>query len=235
MKIPTLMKLLAASLLVAGIASCERVTETQTETKSIKLGGAESVEVSIQMGAGELNLQGGAADLMEGTFRYNVERWAPEVDYSVSGKVGRLTVRQRRRHGLHFGSTRNTWDIRLDNRVPLDMAVHLGAGESDLDLRDFALKRLQVDMGVGELALDLSGEPKDNLDVKIDGGIGHGTIYLPESTGVRADIEGGIGSINAHGFSKDGHIYTNDAYGKTPVSINLRIEAGIGSIDLRMR
>jgi hypothetical protein len=179
MKMQTIVRLLAAALIVAGTACCERVTETQTVTKKIELGEAESVEVSIQMGAGELNLQGGAAGLMEGTFRYNVERWAPEVDYSVAGKEGRLTVRQRRRHGLHFGSSRNTWDIRLDNRVPMDMKVNLGAGESDLDLRGFALKRLQIDMGVGELALDLSGEHRDSLDVKIDGGIGQGTIYLP--------------------------------------------------------
>jgi hypothetical protein len=235
MKLRLLLKLLFVGLIVAGIATCEMETELKTKTQKVELGDAESVDVTIQMGAGELNLEGGSTDLLEGAFRYNVERWVPEVDYQVLGKKGRLAIRQRRRHGLHFGSSRNTWDLRLNNHVPMTMTIDLGAGQTDLNLQGFSLKRLDIDMGVGQLDLDLSGERKENLDVKIDGGIGHGSIYLPENIGVRADIEGGIGSISARGFHKEGHVYTNDAYGKTAVSIDLRIEAGIGSIDLRLR
>jgi hypothetical protein len=236
MSAKTALKLVFAILLVAGILACERaVRESETKTQKVDLGEADSVEVEINMGAGELNLEGGATALMEGTFRYNVERWTPEVDYRVFNKKGRLLIQQRKRHGLHFGRTKNTWDIRLNNKVPMDMSVNLGAGSTDLKLQNFSLKRLEIDMGVGELRLDLSGEHKEDLEVKIDGGVGSGTIYLPENVGIRAEIEGGIGSVHAPGFHKDGHAYTNDAYGKAPVSIDLRIEAGIGSIELRVR
>jgi hypothetical protein len=182
-----------------------------------------------------MKLAGGASALLEGTFRYNVERWAPRVDYRVFNKEGKLTVRQGRTRGLHFRRTENSWDIRLNNKIPMEMSIHLGAGESDLNLQNFSLRRLEVDMGVGELVLDLTGERKDNLEVKINGGVGSGTIYLPESIGVRAEIEGGIGSVHAPAFHKEGHTYTNDAYGKTPVSIDLRIQAGIGSIEFKSR
>lgn len=222
-------------LAVVGIAACETATEPEVKIQKVGLREADFVEVDIHMGAGELNLEGGAADLMEGTFRYNVERWTPEVDYQVFNKQGKLSIRQRKKHGLHLGRTENTWDIRLNNHVPMDMAINLGAGSSDLDLRELSIRRLDVDMGVGELSLDLSGERKEDLNAKIEGGIGHGTIYLPENIGIRAEIKGGIGSIHAPGFHKDGHIYTNDAYGKTAASIGLRIEAGIGSIELRLR
>jgi hypothetical protein len=236
MSAKTALKLVLAILLVAGILACEGVVrEPATKTQKVELGEADSVEVDLRMGAGELKLAGGATALMEGTFRYNVERWTPEVDYQVFNKKGRLLIQQRKRHGLHFGRTKNTWDIRLNNTVPMDMTVNLGAGSSDLNLQNFSIKRLEIDMGVGELTLDLSGERKKDLEVKIDGGVGSGTIYLPENIGVRAEIEGGIGSVHAPGFHKDGHVYTNDAYGKGGVSINLRIEAGIGSIELRVR
>jgi hypothetical protein len=49
------------------------------------------------------------------------------------------------------------------------------------------------------------------------------------------EVEGGIGSVDASFLNKNGNIYTNDAYGKTPVSLDIRIEAGIGSIDLITR
>jgi len=230
-----LLRLSLLALVVAGIVACERAAEPGIKTQKIELGDADSVEAEINMGAGELNLEGGGAALIEGTFRYNVERWAPEVNYQVSNRKGRLFIHQRKRHGLHFGRSKNTWDIRLNNHIPMDMKINLGEGRSNLNLRGFSLKHLDIDMGVGELDLDLSGERREVLAVKIDGGVGHGTIYLPENTGVRASIEGGIGSVHASGFHKDGHVYTNDAFGKTEVSIDLRIEAGIGSIELRVR
>jgi hypothetical protein len=43
---------------------------------------------------------------------------------------------------------------------------------------------------------------------------------------------GGIGSINAHGLKHDGDEYTNDVYGKTPATIRLKVEGGVGEINL---
>ena len=51
----------------------------------------------------------------------------------------------------------------------------------------------------------------------------------------RVLIDGGLGSINAPGFAKNGHVYTNAAYGQTKIQIDLEIDAGIGQIDLKMR
>ena len=68
----------------------------------------------------------------------------------------------------------------------------------------------------------------------INGGVGSGTIYLPADVGVRAKVQGGIGSVNVRGLSKQGGVYTNDAYGKSPVTIDIDINAGIGSLDLRV-
>mgnify|MGYP001059968210 CR=1 FL=1 len=218
------------------LAACEAATtKPDVKTHKVPLGEADFVAVDIRMGAGELILEAGASDLLEGTFRYNVERWMPEVNYQVLNKHGKLSIRQRRRPGLHLGRAENAWNIRLNNHVPMDMAVKLGAGRSQLDLREFSIGRLDVDIGVGELSLDLSGDRRDELTARIEGGVGHGTIYLPEHAGIRAEIRGGIGSIHAPGFHKDGHIYTNDGFEKTAPSIHLHIEAGIGSLELKLR
>jgi hypothetical protein len=222
-------------LALSALSACDIERDLKVKTETVELGEAESVDVELDMGAGELHLEGGAAALMEGTFRYRFERRIPEVEYSTFAKRGKLSIHERRRRGINLGGGRTKWDIRLNNRVPMDIKVDLGAGESRLDLRDFQIKRLDIDMGVGALTLDLSGERGSDLDVKIDGGIGSATIYLPADVGIRAEIEGGLGSIHAPNFHKSHDIYTNETYGKSAVTIELRVDAGIGSIDLELR
>ncbi|MEE9389730.1 MAG: LiaF domain-containing protein, partial [Candidatus Aminicenantaceae bacterium] len=105
----------------------------------------------------------------------------------------------------------------------------------NLDLRGLILNSLDIDMGVGELTVDLSGEQKQSFDVSVDGGVGSATIYLPIDVGVRVEVDGGIGSVNAKSMIKDRGVYINDAYGKTEVTIDVEVDAGIGSIDLILR
>jgi hypothetical protein len=187
------------------------------------------------MGAGELRLAGASQDaLLEAAFRYNRARLRPEIDYRVSGETGILKVGYERRRGLTLGRIRNEWDLKLSQAIPIDLKVKLGAGRSDLDLRGLELTRVDIDMGVGEMNLDLQGPHAKSFDVKIDGGIGSGTIYLPAEVGVRAKVDGGIGSVSARGLLKHGKVYTNEAYGKSGVTIDIDIDAGIGSLDLRV-
>jgi hypothetical protein len=235
MKYGTLLKIGLLIILIGGIAACERVGELTTENKTIQLGEAKSAEIEIKMGAGELFLQGGSQALMEGSFTTNIKRWKPEVDYHTFSDRGILRIEQHKHSGIPLGNTENRWDIRLNNEVPTELSINLGAGESKFSLQGMSLKSLDIDMGVGELTLDLSGEHKQNLDVKIDGGVGSGTIYLPENVGVRVKVNGGLGSVHAAGFAKSENVYTNEAYGKSNVLLDLRIKAGIGSIDLRLK
>ena len=222
-------------LSVGAMAACEHVGSMKTESKSIPLGEADSVRVRISIGAGELTIEGGAKELMEGEFATNVRHWMPEVDYRVSGSRGDLRIRQRRHSGIPLGHAENRWDVRLNNDVPIDLDINMGAGENRVDFRQVDARSLDIDMGVGELSLDLSAERTRDLDINIDGGIGEATIYLPSETGVRVKVDGGIGEVNASGLAKSGGVYTNEAYAKPGPRLNISIDAGIGSVNLRVR
>lgn len=227
-----ILKILLIALLIGGIGACVRVGELKEETQAVQLGEAETVDVELKIGTGELKLRGGASELMEGYFLYNIDRWRPEVAYHVFGKRGTLKVRQTKTSGMPIGNAKNKWEISLNNEVPIDLEVDFGVGQGKLDFRGIKLKSLSIDMGVGELIVDLTGDRNMSLDVMIDGGVGSGTIYLPEEIGVRVKVDGGLGSIDAIGMNKDGHVFTNDAYGKTDVLMDIEIDAGIGSLDL---
>ena len=86
--------------------------------------------------------------------------------------------------------------------------------------------------GTSEEDVDLTGDRKTDLTADIEGGVGQANIRLPKNVGVIVHASGGIGSIDSHGLKHEDDTYTNDAYGKTPATIRLKVEGGIGEIVL---
>ena len=222
------------------LASCgaqqQEVGEMQHKSRSIQPQDAKSVRAHLVMGSGELNLSGGADALMEGDFSYNVSEWKPEVNYEVKGDRGELSVEQGKggkgvRPG---GDARNEWDVSLNDGVPTDLRVEMGAGRSDLNLDDLTLTGLDLQMGAGETRVDLSGDYDRDFDATIQGGVGEATIMLPSKVGVRAKAEGGLGEINTRGLTKEGNAYVNDAYQDADVTLEVDVEGGVGEINLKV-
>jgi len=233
MRYPRVKLALLVLSLAALAAACDEPIDYRTESRTVALEGATRADVVLDMSAGELKVQ--AVDqeaLLEASFEYNRERDRPVVDYHRFGDKGTLQVRRARRHGFSIGRIHNKWDLRLGRAVPVDLDIDLGAGQTDLDLRGLPIRRIDIDMGVGEMNLDIQGEHKESFDVKIDGGVGSAKLYLPVEVGVKVRVDGGIGSVNPHGLTKQGGAYVNDAYGRSRVTIEIDIDAGIGSVDL---
>jgi hypothetical protein len=201
------------------------------ETQTVERQGAEAVSARLEMPAGELKISGGSSHLLEAEFNYDGAEGKPRVQYSVSGGRGSLSVDQPGPN-VHIGNTRNNWDLRFSNDVPLELRLNMGAGEGDLRLRGTSLTSLDVNMGAGTLTADLTGDWKKDVQVSIHGGVGTARIRLPKNVGVRVHAKGGIGTIDTHGLEREGAEYVNKAYGKSPVTMRVNVEGGIGTIDL---
>src|SRR5215204_386884 len=227
--------LLVGTALFLNSCGMQRVGEMQREAQSVGLENAQFARAELRMGAGELNVTGGADALMEGEFSYNVSDWKPEVDYDVSGDTGELTVVQGSGEGVRLGGdARNEWDIRFNDEVPTDLVVEMGAGESDLDLDSLTLTGLDLQMGAGKTTVDLTGDYGRSFDASIQGGVGEATVLVPSEVGVRARAEGGLGKINAEGFQREGDSYINDAYGDSDVTLDVDVRGGVGEINLKV-
>jgi hypothetical protein len=213
----------------------QQVGKMQRESQAVDLKNAQSARAQLKMGAGELYLTGGADQLMEGEFSYNVSDWKPKVSYDVSDKKGELVVKQRSAEGAGLsGDARNEWDISLNDEVPTDLVVQMGAGESDLDLDSLALTGVDLQMGAGKTTVDLTGDYAQSFDASIQGGVGEATVLLPSDVGVKAKAEGGMGKINADGLKRVGNSYVNDAYGESDVNLSVDVQGGIGQINLKV-
>jgi len=204
------------------------------EAQVVSLQGAQSVTANIEIPSGSLDIAGGANQLLNANFDYHEYDGAPRVEYSVSGGRGDLSITQENEGHVRFAMARNDWQLRFADNVPVDMNVQIGAGSSNLRLQGLDVKNLDVQAGVGQMNLDLTGPRKSDLHVDIHGGVGSAIIRLPKDVGVRVHASGGIGGVSQHGLTREGDDYVNEALGKTPATIDLTIEGGIGSVNLRM-
>jgi hypothetical protein len=226
--------------------------------KVVESGPVGSVEVAIAQSAGQLNIDGGAGALMEANFASNVADWRPEVSYTVDDSRGRLSVSQMPAGGrlpLDFDKVRNDWTLRFNEKIPLDLAITMGAGDANLELDELLVgslvfkggagdvsidlsgstaTELDIGVGAGSLTVDLSGSWDQDLSAVIRGGIGRTTILLPRDSGVRVDVLGGLSQVKAPDLIEDGKVYTNETYGSAGVTLSLVVESGAGEIILRL-
>jgi hypothetical protein len=221
--------------LALGLAGCVIDTHTgelRHDTVSIARDASEYLRVNLNMAAGNLRVSSGAAKFAEGDVTYNVDSWKPVVSYNSAAGHGDLDISQPGVHHSQTGNTKYEWNLRLANDVPLDLTVHFGAGDAQLDLGSLTLRSVDVEMGVGQLDMDLRGSPRRDYEVRVRGGIGEATIRLPRNVGVYAKAQGGIGSVHSTGLRQEGDHLVNDAYDHSKASIHLDIQGGIGAINL---
>jgi hypothetical protein len=224
---------LAVTLWLSGcMIDSTHTSALQYDSNTVEMGAAESVQVNLNMGAGELRVTDGSQKLMRADFTYNVPSWKPAVRYENTGGRGILTVEQPGDHHGSLGNVKYQWNLQLNNKVPMDLKVSFGAGDARLDVGSLALRSVEVDMGVGQLQMDLHGAPKHDYEVHVRGGVGEATLRLPSDIGIWAEAQGGIGAINVRGLRKEGDHWESDSYARSKVKIKVDVQGGIGAVNL---
>jgi N-terminal domain of toast_rack, DUF2154/Domain of unknown function (DUF5668) len=194
--------------------------------------GAKAIRMTVDMPAGELRMDGGTDHVLVADFSHGSAWEAPNVNYSVANGVGELHIEQAS-GGKLVTSSDNTWNLKVNDSIPLNLEVDLGAGKGEFRFAKVNLTRFELNIGAGQADVDLSGERAKDLEAEIQGGVGEATVRLPKNVGVVAVVHGGLGSIDTHGLKEEDGQYVNEAYGKSPTTIHLTVQGGIGSIRLQ--
>lgn len=224
-----------AALVAVAVSGCGGFVptgETREETRVVEVGGAERARVEIRMGAGDLDITGGTPKLLEASFRYNVADWKPIVDYRVSNGEGSLRITQPDDAPSAFGNTVNDWNLNLNAALPSHISASLGAGDAKLTLGQMDLREVEVHMGAGEVEVDLRGNPKSSYSVRIRGGVGEATVYLPRDVGIKATASGGIGEIDVEGLAERDGVWINPDRIDAPVTVTVDVKGGVGEIKI---
>jgi len=222
--------LLFASLAVASLACSLAVPDvnrlntgpTQTVELNEPAPGSDAVQdVNLNMLAGEFRLSGGTDALLEGQVRYNVKEWMPVVTRDGNS----LTVAQGDLDAsvlnIPTGDITNNWDVKLGN-YPMNLKVHAGAYEANMDLGGLPILRLEIQDGASTSKIHfdmLNPEVMESLsyrtgasDVSFDG--------LANANFKQMSFEGGAGN------------YTFDFSGDLQQDASVTIDVGLSDLEI---
>ncbi len=153
MKLLKVVPLLVMVLVLLGCSFTVSVPTVQTSaTEILNINEAYPANVAsptleINMGAGTLNLAGGADALVSGEVRYNVTDWKPTVTQTSSGLT--LSQKQTKDIGFPSGDIVNDWTLKL-GKNPFGLKIAAGAYEGTLDFSGVPLTSLEITDGASK-------------------------------------------------------------------------------------
>lgn len=206
------------------------------EVVQYEMGDIESLTVEINLGAGEARIDAlpDSPYVVDGEYTTD-ENLALETSYRVEGNTGYLTLRQTEEDlVIPLGdSFIGRLDIGLTSAVPINLIVNTGASALTLDLTGIQLSSLTVNGGVGQVELILPEE--GDFDAIVKGGIGNFKLTVPRSLPARIEVEAGISNVDVPPwFDPLGdNEWTTPEFDAESNSALIRIETGIGNIDIR--
>ncbi len=220
----TLAAFAAASLACNISVNVPRVNTgpTQTMTISEPVPSAHlAADVQIIMGAGTLNINPGADELVEGQVQYNVADWKPTVTRTADG----LTITQGKSNDIALPNVNNTivndWTLKLGH-TPLTLTVDAGAYEGTLNLGGVALTGLTIQDGASKAKV-VFDTPNPQTMSQLTYSTGASNVDLQQLANANAQVitfKGGAGN------------YQLDFSGKLQRDLTVTVESGVSNVSL---
>lgn len=183
--------------------------------------GAAPLHILIEMGAGELRMDSGSAQMLEGTIKYNVLNWEP----SITRTADSIELLQNRTQSLNFNSGQviNEWDLLLGQH-PFDLTLNAGAYQSRLKLGGLPITELRINDGASDSRVSFD-EPNPLVMEKLSYKTGASNVTLE-----------GLGNANFQSLTFEGGTgsYLLDFAGEMRQDANAQIKVGLSSVELRV-
>jgi hypothetical protein len=210
----------------------------EAEEAMIPLEGAGQARVRIRHGGGRLHVDASASpgELVAGTF-------AGGLDHRVRREGNMLDVEMRVPAGVFPGFAfpwmwgpghTLDWSFGLNSEVPLSLDLETGAGEMRLDLTDLRVTDLRLQTGASATDLTLPANA-GHTRVKIGAGAASVKIRVPSGVAARIRISGALAGITVdkNRFPRVGDVYQSADYDTAPNKVDVDMETGVGSVDIR--
>jgi hypothetical protein len=171
------------------------------------------------MGAGKLDVSGGADQLVEGSIRYNVNTWIPSITRSAEEIV--ISQRNNNSYGFPDGDIVNEWDLQLGD-FPIDLTLSTGAYEGNLDLSGLAITDLSISDGASKATVEFNSPNPVEMQ------------RLTYKTGA-SDVDLlGLGNANAKEIIFESGVgsYTLDFSGDLQQDVNVSASSGMSDLTI---
>jgi len=200
------------------------------------LGDVEQGELLIDPGIGRLHIAAtsDSSNLVEGTLDLARQEELAQ-DFNVQGERATFTLRTELTAVGPFATGwagQRLWDLQVSPRIPLRLEADLGLGEMALDLSELTLESLDVDLGIGQTTVTLPTEGR--FAARIEGAIGQTIVVIPEGLAVRMRLDTGItGRQVPEGYRCVDDVCTSPDYENADHRVDLTVSQAIGSLVIR--
>lgn len=190
----------------------------------------QRLDIKLEKAGGRIVVRDGATSgsLLDGRLRYWGHR--PLVDSDESGET--LTVHVEDRSSSI--SKRDTWILKVADRIPVRMDVDGGGARMRLDYSGIPLEELKLDAGAVDIDLTF-GSLAPRVDCIIQCAAATLDITIPEDAGVSIERRSALSHFSANGLSlvESGDVMETPDFAAQPVQITLRVESGLSSLRIR--
>ncbi|MBI2957994.1 MAG: hypothetical protein HYY32_04040 [Chloroflexi bacterium] len=222
--------LLAGAVLVAIFTA--GTTGPATTSFKQSLSRMDSARVEVRFGAGELSV----GSLPESSVNLVEATGSPDLkgEFRLRDHTGVLTLEAPGRGWNWFGGGREIrLDAELSRRIPIELAVRTGASHGRIDLSDLKVTSLTMEVGASTLDLRLPSRA-GVTEAALKAGASHLTVVVPQGVAARIAVASGVSSVTvAPRFPGSGGRYQSADYATAANRVDLSIEAGASTIDIR--
>jgi hypothetical protein len=133
------------------------------------------------------------------------------------------------------GATEASIDVSRPNPTVMERAkLEVGAAEfTARRLGNLNARRIEVNAGVGDITIDLTGDWRLDGRVQINMGLGSLQLRLPEGLGVKLQEKTFLTSVDTQGLVKRGDAYYSLDFDQAQRHVTIDIQAAFGRIDIR--
>ena len=188
----------ALVLLALGTSSLAAQTWRTVEI-SRPLRDVSALSVRLEYAVGVLDVRPGAGtSLYSMNLKYDADRSEPTTRYDAAGHSLVLGIRS---HNIHYSGGQHesgSMHAELSTKVPMDLALELGAVEADVQLGGMRLSDLSVKSGAADVAIRFDQPNPDRLhQMTLECGAASLKVVRAGNSGVeRVSATVGVGAID---------------------------------------
>lgn len=148
----------------------------------------------------------------------------PSVNFALNGKKNSID--------LDSDKANNKVSLKLNPSVLWNMNFEFGAGKADFDLSPYKVETLNLTTGVTDTDVKLGDKVKD-MKVEVESGLASIEFQVPEKSGCRIKIDGGLNNKNFDDFVKVGDYWETPNYASSSNKITITFKGGLQDLTVK--
>lgn len=198
-----------------------------------KLPETEKGQLSLDFGAAQLFVDSTTSNLLDANINEGLVEHTESMRDNNRTAIIEFEMKGYNIRNLElFNKLRN--DFHLNKNVIWELELDTGAVEGNLDLTDLKVGKLDIDTGASKFKLDMGSY---NTELSIDAGASVIDITIPQDTGMKIKVEGGLNNTNLDGrnWTKKGDWSYSPEYDSKQYKIEADLNLGVGKLTVDER